>query len=220
MTGEAAHQMTSESTPSADGAPIERAHRCCSWSAKVEVDRSRDALLTDFGKTTLEDRYLLPGESYQDMFARVATAYRRRRRARPADLRLHVAACGSCRPRRCCRTAAPSAACRSPASSTRCRDSLDGIVGIWNENVWLASNGGGIGTYWGGVRSIGEKVKGAGQTSGIIPFIRVMDCADAGDQPGLAAPRLGGGLPRHPPPGDRGVPRDPQAVGRLQPQVA
>src|SRR5215213_3454261 len=42
---------------------------------KVEVDRSRDALLTDFGKTTLEDRYLLPGESYQDMFARVATAF-------------------------------------------------------------------------------------------------------------------------------------------------
>eukprot|EP01035_Chromulina_nebulosa_P047149 gene47149-63898_t len=41
----------------------------------VKVDRSRDALLTDFGKTTLEDRYLLQGESYQDMFARVATAY-------------------------------------------------------------------------------------------------------------------------------------------------
>ncbi|MFM8939842.1 MAG: ribonucleoside-diphosphate reductase subunit alpha, partial [Phenylobacterium sp.] len=54
-------------------------------------------------------------------------------------------------------------------------DSLDGIQGVWNENVALASNGGGIGTYWGGVRSIGEKVKGAGQTSGIIPFIRVMD---------------------------------------------
>ena len=42
---------------------------------KVEVDRSRDALLTEFGKTTLEDRYLLAGESYQDMFARVATAF-------------------------------------------------------------------------------------------------------------------------------------------------
>jgi ribonucleoside-diphosphate reductase alpha chain len=54
-------------------------------------------------------------------------------------------------------------------------DSLDGIVGVWNENVWLAANGGGIGTYWGGVRSIGEQVKGAGKTSGIIPFIRVMD---------------------------------------------
>ncbi len=41
----------------------------------VKTDRSRDALLTEFGKVTLEDRYLLPGESYQDMFARVARAY-------------------------------------------------------------------------------------------------------------------------------------------------
>ena len=54
-------------------------------------------------------------------------------------------------------------------------DNLDGIVDTWTENVWLASNGGGIGTYWGGVRSIGETVKGCGQTSGIIPFVRVMD---------------------------------------------
>jgi ribonucleoside-diphosphate reductase alpha chain len=54
-------------------------------------------------------------------------------------------------------------------------DSLDDIMETWNENVWLASNGGGIGTYWGSVRSIGEKVGQNGQTSGIIPFIRVMD---------------------------------------------
>jgi ribonucleoside-diphosphate reductase alpha chain len=54
-------------------------------------------------------------------------------------------------------------------------DSLEGIVDVWNENVWLASNGGGIGTYWGRVRSIGETVRGNGATSGIIPFIHVMD---------------------------------------------
>src|SRR4028118_2403910 len=42
---------------------------------QVQVDRSRDALLTDFGKATLDDRYLLPGESYQDLFARVASAF-------------------------------------------------------------------------------------------------------------------------------------------------
>ena len=41
----------------------------------VEVDHSRDALLTDFGRETLKDRYLLPGESYQDLFVRVASAY-------------------------------------------------------------------------------------------------------------------------------------------------
>src|SRR3546814_20213113 len=54
-------------------------------------------------------------------------------------------------------------------------DSLEGIVGTWNENVWLASRGGGIGTYWGGVRGIGEPVGLNGKTSGIIPFVRVMD---------------------------------------------
>jgi ribonucleoside-diphosphate reductase alpha chain len=141
---------------------------------KVEVDRSRDALLTDFGKTTLEDRYLLAGESYQDMFARVATAY-----ADDADHAQRVydyisqlwfmpstpvlSNGGASRglPISCFLNAVP--------------DSLEGIQSVWNENVHLASNGGGIGTYWGGVRSIGEKVKGAGQTSGIIPFIRVMD---------------------------------------------
>ncbi|MEO1648360.1 MAG: ribonucleoside-diphosphate reductase subunit alpha, partial [Pseudomonadota bacterium] len=52
---------------------------------------------------------------------------------------------------------------------------LGGIVGTWNENVWLASKGGGIGTYWGNVRGIGEPVGLNGKTSGIIPFVRVMD---------------------------------------------
>src|SRR5262249_32595048 len=54
-------------------------------------------------------------------------------------------------------------------------DSLENIVDVWNENVWLASNGGGIGTYWGSVRSLGEKVGQNGQTSGIIPFIHGID---------------------------------------------
>ena len=41
----------------------------------VKTDAKRDALLTEFGKETLKDRYLLPGEGYQDLFARVAAAY-------------------------------------------------------------------------------------------------------------------------------------------------
>ena len=141
---------------------------------KVEVDRSRDALLTDFGKTTLEDRYLLAGESYQDMFARVATAY-----ADDADHAQRIYDYISQL------WFMPSTPVLSNGGANRglpiscflnaVGDSLEGIQGVWNENVSLASNGGGIGTYWGGVRSIGEKVKGAGQTSGIIPFIRVMD---------------------------------------------
>jgi ribonucleoside-diphosphate reductase alpha chain len=54
-------------------------------------------------------------------------------------------------------------------------DSLGGIVDLWTENVWLASKGGGIGSYWGNLRSIGEPIGGVGKTSGIVPFIRVMD---------------------------------------------
>jgi ribonucleoside-diphosphate reductase alpha chain len=54
-------------------------------------------------------------------------------------------------------------------------DSLEGIVDLWNENVWLAARGGGIGSYWGNLRSIGERVGQNGKTSGVVPFIRVMD---------------------------------------------
>ena len=41
----------------------------------LKLDRSRDDLLTAFGKLTLTDRYLLAGESFQDMFARVSCAF-------------------------------------------------------------------------------------------------------------------------------------------------
>ena len=54
-------------------------------------------------------------------------------------------------------------------------DSLSGILDLWSENVWLAAKGGGIGSYWGNLRSIGEKIGRVGKTSGIIPFIKVMD---------------------------------------------
>ncbi len=140
----------------------------------IRIDRSRDALLTEFGKRTLEDRYLLPDESYQDMFARVATAY--------ADDAEHAQRLYDYISNLWFMPATPilsngGAERGLPISCflNSVGDSLDDIVGTWTENVWLASNGGGIGTYWGDVRSIGEKIGVNGQTSGIIPFIRVMD---------------------------------------------
>ncbi len=137
------------------------------------LDRRRDDLLTPFGKATLTDRYLMPGESYQDMFARVSCAY--------ADDIDHAQRLYDAMSQLWFMPATPVL---SNGGTTRglpiscflnaVPDSLEGIVETWNENVWLASNGGGIGTYWGGVRSIGEQVKG-GETSGIIPFVHVMD---------------------------------------------
>jgi ribonucleoside-diphosphate reductase alpha chain len=140
----------------------------------VEVDHSRDALLTDFGKETLNDRYLLPGESYQDLFVRVASAYAddaahaqrlydyiSKLWFMPSTPVLSNGGTGRGLPISCYLNSVP--------------DSLEGIVDTWNENVWLASRGGGIGTYWGNVRGIGEPVGLNGKTSGIIPFVRVMD---------------------------------------------
>ncbi|TFI57967.1 ribonucleoside-diphosphate reductase subunit alpha [Sphingomonas parva] len=140
----------------------------------LQVDRSRDELLTDFGKDTLKDRYLLPGESYQDLFVRVSSAY--------ADDELHAQRMYDYMSRLWFMPATPvlSNGGTGRGLPISCYlnsvdDSLDGIVGTWNENVWLASRGGGIGTYWGSVRGIGEPVGLNGKTSGIIPFVRVMD---------------------------------------------
>lgn len=137
-------------------------------------DRSRNDLLTDFGKRTLLDRYLLPNESFQDMFSRVAQAY--------ADDTAHAQRLYDYMSQLWFMPATPvlsngGASRGLPISCflNAVDDSLDSIVHAWTENVWLASNGGGIGTYWGNVRSIGEKIGRAGHTSGIIPFIRVMD---------------------------------------------
>jgi ribonucleoside-diphosphate reductase alpha chain len=141
---------------------------------QVRMDRSRDALLTDFGRATLDDRYLMPGEGYQDLFARVASYY--------GDDAGHAQRIYDYMSRLWFMPATPVLSNGGtkrglPISCflNEATDSLDGIVGLWNENVWLASKGGGIGSYWGNLRSIGEKVGAVGKTSGVIPFIRVMD---------------------------------------------
>jgi ribonucleoside-diphosphate reductase alpha chain len=141
---------------------------------QVHIDRSRDALLTDFGRATLNDRYLLPGESYQDLFARVASYY--------GDDAAHAQRLYDYISKMWFMPATPvlsngGTARGMPISCflNEANDSLEGIVGLWNENVWLASKGGGIGSYWGNLRSIGEKVGQNGKTSGVVPFIRVMD---------------------------------------------
>src|SRR5579872_6013437 len=141
---------------------------------QVRIDHTRGVLLTDFGRATLDNRYLLPGESYQDLFARVASYY--------GDDAGHAQRLYDYISRMWFMPATPILSNGGtqrglPISCflNEASDSLEGIVGLWNENVWLASKGGGIGSYWGNLRSIGEKVGAVGKTSGVIPFIRVMD---------------------------------------------
>src|SRR5579871_292844 len=141
---------------------------------QVHIDRSRDVLLTDFGRATLSDRYLMPGEEFQDLFARVASYYGddagHAQRIYDYMSKLWFMPATPVLSNGGTQRGLPISCFLNEAS-----DSLEGIVGLWNENVWLASKGGGIGSYWGNLRSIGEKVGAVGKTSGVIPFIRVMD---------------------------------------------
>ena len=140
----------------------------------IKIDRSRDSNLTEFGRATLSDRYLGANESYQDLFARVASHY--------ADNNLHAQRIYNYISNLWFMPATPVLSNGGtkrglPISCflNEASDSLDGILDLWSENVWLAARGGGIGSYWGNLRSIGEKIGRVGKTSGIIPFIKVMD---------------------------------------------
>jgi len=140
----------------------------------IKIDRSRDSNLTEFGKATLSDRYLGANESYQDLFARVASYY--------GDNNLHAQRIYNYISNLWFMPATPVLSNGGtkrglPISCflNEAGDSLDGILDLWSENVWLAARGGGIGSYWGNLRSIGEKIGRVGKTSGIIPFIKVMD---------------------------------------------
>ena len=141
---------------------------------KININLKKDDRLSNFGKAVLKDRYLMPDENFQELFARVASYY--------SDNQEHANRIYDYISNLWFMPATPilsnggterglPISCFLNESS----DSLSGIVNLWNENVLLASRGGGIGSYWGNLRSIGETVRGNGKTSGIIPFIKVMD---------------------------------------------
>ena len=174
---------------------------------RVHIDRSRDCLLTDFGRATLDDRYLLPGESYQDLFARVA----------PITATTPPTPSGS--------TTISSKMWFMPATPVLSNGGTDRGLPIscfLNEatTAWKASSisgtrtsgwprkGGGIGSYWGNLRSIGEKVGETARPPASCPSSASWT-ADPRDPPGLAAPRLGGGLSAGQSSRDRGIHRNP-----------
>jgi ribonucleoside-diphosphate reductase alpha chain len=139
------------------------------------INYDRDNLLTDFGKTTLKDRYLLPEEkSPQDGFMRAAKAFsdndEMAERIYNYASKLWFMY---------------STPILSNGGSTRgmpiscflnyVGDSREGLTEHYTENAWLASIGGGIGGYWGHVRSDGVSTSGGSQSSGSIPFLHVVD---------------------------------------------
>ena len=130
--------------------------------------------LTEFGLATLKDRYLLDGETPTEMFKRVADAYSSDKEH--AKRMFHYISNFWFMPA----TPILSNAGTDRGLPISCYlnkvgDSLQSIAKKWNENVSIASKGGGIGTCWSDVRGVGEPIKGRGGSSGVIPFIKVVD---------------------------------------------
>jgi len=139
------------------------------------MDYSRDELLTSFGKTTLHDRYLLPEEtSPQEAFMRAAKAfsdndemaeriynYSSKLWFMYATPILTNGGTERGMPISCFLNYVP--------------DSREGLTGHYTENAWLASVGGGVGGYWGHIRSDGTGTSNGSQSSGSIPFLHVVD---------------------------------------------
>ena len=135
----------------------------------------KDKLLTKFGTEILKDRYMLPVEkSPQDAFVRAATAF--------ADDTAHAQRLYEYVSNQWFMFASPilSNGGTDRGLPISCflnyvNDSRDGLAEHYTENIWLSSMGGGIGGYWGHIRSQGQSTSKGNKTTGVIPFMHVVD---------------------------------------------
>ncbi|MFC1467486.1 ribonucleoside-diphosphate reductase subunit alpha [Verrucomicrobiota bacterium] len=141
----------------------------------IKINYNRDHLLTEFGISTLTSRYLVPGEkSPQDAFARAAVAFSddeamaQRIYDYASQLWFMYATPiltngGTNRglPISCFLSYVP--------------DSREGICSHYTETAWLSSFGGGVGGYWGDLRAAGTRTSKGSESTGVIPFMKVVD---------------------------------------------
>ena len=146
----------------------------------IKINYSKDNKLDKFSLDTLRDRYLWDNEkSPQEAFARAAifgATYK-------GDIDFNLA-------QRLYNYASDhwfmfSTPILSNGGTTRglpiscflnyVPDSRVGLSDHYDENIWLASSGGGIGGYWGDVRSDGIATNNGSRSTGSIPFMHVVD---------------------------------------------
>ena len=141
----------------------------------IEIDFRRDRYLSEFSIKTLQDRYLVGGEgSPQQAFARAAEAF--------ADDEAHAQRLYDYASKLWFMFSTPilSNGGTKRGLPISCflnyaEDSRAGITGHYTENAFLSSVGGGVGGYWGDVRSVGSKTSNGSESTGVIPFLKVVD---------------------------------------------
>ena len=142
---------------------------------EIKIDLNRDKYLSEFSIKTLQDRYLVEGEtSPQHAFARAARAF--------ADDEAHAQRLYDYASKLWFMFSTPilSNGGTKRGLPISCflnyvDDSRLGITSHYTENAFLSSVGGGVGGYWGDVRSVGSKTSNGSESTGVIPFVKVVD---------------------------------------------
>ena len=146
----------------------------------IHIDYDKEQELNTFSKQTITDRYLWEGETHaQQAFARAAIFGATYKGHTDFNLgqRLYNYASN--------RWFSFSTPILSNGGTSRglpiscflnyVPDSRDGLSAHYDENIWLASGGGGIGGFWGDVRSNGVDTSNGSRSTGSIPFMHVVD---------------------------------------------
>ena len=130
--------------------------------------------LNKFAIETLQDRYMAPQDKdVEDIFIRSITSYcKGSHKERMLSYVLNNLFVGS--------TPVLANAGTGRGNPIACflstvPDSRRGILGHYTETGWLASNGGGVGSYWGDLRTLGSSTSSGSQSNGMLPFQSVVD---------------------------------------------
>ena len=141
----------------------------------IKIDYSRDKLFDEFSIRTLEDRYMVADEtSPQQAFARAAKVF--------SDDDDHAQRLYDYVSKHWFMFATPllSNGGTERGLPISCflnyvDDSREGITEHYTENAYLSSFGGGIGGSWSDIRSQGTKTSKGSESTGVIPFMKVVD---------------------------------------------
>ena len=141
----------------------------------MDINYNRDKYLSEFSIKTLNDRYLLKDEvSPQQAFARAAEAF--------SDDEEHAQRLYDYASKLWFMFSTPilSNGGTSRGMPISCflnhvEDSRGGITSHYTENAFLSSVGGGIGGDWSSVRGVGSSTSNGSESTGVIPFLKVVD---------------------------------------------
>jgi ribonucleoside-diphosphate reductase alpha chain len=146
----------------------------------IKIDYDKDSDLNDFSLNSLKDRYFWEEETHaQEAFARASVFGATYKGVTDYELAQRLYQYSS---NRWFMFSTPilSNGGTSRGLPISCflnyvPDSRGGLSDHYDENIWLASSGGGIGGYWGDVRSNGIPTTHGSRSTGSIPFMHVVD---------------------------------------------